>query len=248
MATHGRGAALAQVGVGDRTNEIGAAPAPLAGLDLRGRATTADAMLAQRELAGQIPSQGGEYLMVVKENQPLTREAISELFEVGSWMPSEIGTRYWEHRGYGKGHGRVETRTLESSTVLDGWLDRPGVGQVLRRTCERVRVATGEVEEETTYAVTSLGPERAGPQELGGYWRGHWGIENRVHYVRDVTMGEDAGQAYTGSTPQATAAIRNALIALLREQGWKSIADALRHHNAHPKKALALLGALPSGL
>ncbi len=248
VATHGGGTVLSQVEVGDKTNEIGAAPALLRGLDLSGAVVTVDAMLAQRGLAAQILRQGGDYLMVIKENQPLTYEAISELFEVGGWMPCEVGERYWKHSSHGKGHGRLETRVLESSTVLPEWLDWPGVGQVMRRTCERVRMATGEVEQETTYAVTSLVPERAGPQQLEGYWRGHWGIENRVHYVRDVTMGEDAGQAYTGSTPQAMAAIRNALIALLRKKGWNSIADALRHYNAHPKKALALLGDLTNGL
>lgn len=248
VATHTEGIVLAQAEVAHKTNEIGAAPSLLQSVELCGTVVTVDALLAQRELASQILDGGGDYLMVIKANQPLTYEAISELFEVGSWMESEIGTRYWKCSTHGKGHGRLETRTLESSTVLEGWLDWPGVGQVLKRTCERVRVATGEVQRETTYAVTSLGPERAGPQELEGLWRGHWGIENKVHYVRDVTMGEDAGQAYTGSTPQAMAAIRNALIALLRKQGWKSIADALRHYAAHPKNALALLGLLPSRL
>lgn len=109
-------------------------------------------------------------------------------------------------------------------------------------------LATGEVRRETTYAVTSLGPERAGPGELEELWRGHWTIENRVHYVRDVAMGEDAGQAYRGSTPQASAALRNAIIALLRREGWGRIADALRHYGAHPERALTLIGALPARL
>ena len=104
-ATHGEGTVLAQVEVGDKTNEIGAAPALLRGLDLRGTVVTADAMLAQRELARQILSQGGDYLMAVKENQPRTYEAIAELFEVRYWMRSEIGTRYWKHRTCGNGPG-----------------------------------------------------------------------------------------------------------------------------------------------
>jgi hypothetical protein len=79
-------------------------------------------------------------------------------------------------------------------------------------------------------------------------WRGHWGIENRVHHVRDVSLGEDAGQVRTGSTPQALAALRNSLFALMRHAGWTSIADALRHYAAHPDRALALVGALPTRL
>ena len=167
---------------------------------------------------------------------------------MGAWMPSEVGARYWRHTPPGKGRGRLETRILESSTVLDCWLDRPGVGQVMRRTCERVRVATGEVGRETHYAVTSLRPEQAGPEELERLWRGHWGIEDRVHHVRDATMGEDAGQAYTGSTPQAMAALRNCIIGVLRRESWARIADALRRYGAHPDKALRLIGALPARL
>ena len=137
---------------------------------------------------------------------------------------------------------------LEASTALSeylrrwmGWL---GVGQVMRRTCTRVIISTGEVEQETTYGITSLSHEQADAAQLEAYWRGHWTIENRLHYPRDVTMGEDAGQAYTGSTPQALAALRNAIIGLLRRDGWRSIADALRHYAAHPLRALALVGAL----
>ncbi len=246
MARHEDGAVLTQVEVGSKENEIVAAPQLLKGLELVGTVTTMDAMLTQRRIAQQIRSQGGHYLMVVKDNQPGMRDAIAELFEVESWMPSEIGTRYWKYESTGKGHGRLETRTLECSTVLPGWLDWPGPGQVLRRTCERVMLVTGEVEREVSYAVTSLLPAQAGARELEGYWRGHWAIENRVHHVRDVTMGEDAGQAYTGSTPQALAAFRNSLIGLLRRSGWKSIADALRHYAAHPGKALAFVGAIPT--
>lgn len=246
VAHHDGSSVLAQVEVGSKENEISAAPRLLEGLGLTGTVTTTDAMLTQRELARRILGQGGHYLMAVEENQPQMREAIAELFEVGCWMPSEVGTRYWKHRSVEKAHGRLETRMPESSTVLPGWLGWPGVGQVMRRTCERVALATGEVERERTYAVTSLSPGEAGPEELEALWRGHWGIENRIHYVRDVAMGEDAGQAYTGGTPRALAALRNCIIGLLRRNGCKSIADALRHYAAHPTKALALVGATSS--
>ncbi len=245
VASHGDGAVLAQVEVGTKENEIVAAPKLLEGLELRGTVTTMDAMLTQHKIARQILGQGGHYLMVLKENQPGMHQAIAELFEVGSWMPSEIGTRYWKYESLGKAHGRLEKRTLESSTVLGGWVRWPGVGQVMRRTCERVILATGELRREVSYALTSLTPEEAGPERLEGLWRGHWGIENRVHHVRDVTMGEDAGQAYTGSTPQALAALRNCIIRILRRSGWTSIADALRHYAAHPTRTLALIGAIP---
>ena len=99
-----------------------------------------------------------------------------------------------------------------------------------------------------TCGVTSLRPEQASAAHLEALWRGHWTIENRVHYVRDVTLGEDAGQAWTGSTPRALATLRNAAISLLRSHGWTNIADALRHYGAGTVRALALIGAVPATL
>ncbi len=96
--------------------------------------------------------------------------------------------------------------------------------------------------------MTSVPPEAATVAELERLWRGHWVIENQVHYVRDVTLGEDGGQAYRGNTPQALAALRNALLNVLQSQGWTRIADALRHYGAAVERALRLIGALPTGL
>ena len=83
---------------------------------------------------------------------------------------------------------------------------------------------------------------------MPGHLRGHWGIENKVHYVRDVTMGEDAGQASRGSTAQALAAVRNALLGLLRHARWTNIADALRTDAVSLDAALQLIGATPARL
>jgi hypothetical protein len=98
------------------------------------------------------------------------------------------------------------------------------------------------------YAVTSLPPEAARVAELERLWRGHWVSENRVHYVRAVTLGEDGGQASGGNTPQALAILRNALLNVLRSQGWQRIVDALRHYGAAVEPALLLNGALPAEL
>ncbi len=122
------------------------------------------------------------------------------------------------------------------------------VGPGARRRCERVIIPTGEVSSETRYAVTSLPTQQADAAGLERYWRGHWCIENRVHHVRDVTMGENAGDVYVGQAPQVMAALRNALLNLLRHRGWISIADALRHYGACPGNALAFIGAIPAGL
>jgi hypothetical protein len=151
-------------------------------------------------------------------------------------------------RTISKGHGRREWRTLETSTALKGWVNWPGHAQVLRRTCRRLIRKTGAIQEETTYGITSLPPDAAPAPLLESLWRGHWTIENRVHYPRDVTLREDAGQAFHGSTPQALAALRNALLSVLRALGWTNVADALRHYGAKVEHALHLIGALPRRL
>ena len=149
-------------------------------------------------------------------------------------------------RTHEKGHGRIETRTLEASSALHAWLTWPAQQQVLKRTCRRVEVRTGEVSAQVTYAVTSLAPEQASPAMLEQLWRGHWEIENKVHDIRDVTFGEDGGQAHTGATVQVLAALRNALLNLLRAHGWHRIADALRHFGASVARARTLVtGRLP---
>lgn len=236
------GVVLAQLAVADKANEIVAAPRLVADRDLTGTVTTMDALLTQRTFAAQIRQQGGHYLMVVKENQPDLAEAIAALFAAPPWLVTERAREYAAAQTVEKRHGRLETRTLEASPSLNDWLDWPDVGQVLRRTCRRVNQRTGLLEEAVTLGITSVPfqPHRVG--QLEGYWRGHWGIENRVHYVRDETMREDRGQAHTGATAHALAALRNAVLTRLRLQGWANIADALRHYAAAPREALALIG------
>jgi predicted transposase YbfD/YdcC len=98
---------------------------------------------------------------------------------------------------------------------------------------------------ETNYAITSLSPAKADAQKLQEIWRGHWGIENRSHYVRDVTMKEDASQVRTGSAPEVMAALRNVVIGLVRRAGGTNVAAALRHYSWKVTDALALLGLVP---
>ena len=209
---------------------------------LAGLVVTADALVAGRALAARIRAQQGHYLLVINGNQPFSPQVIADLFATASWTLAERAQEYQQHRTVEKGHGRLETRVLEASSTLTGWLDWPDLGQVLKRTTRRVILATGEVDEEVTYAVTSLPPADASAADLERLWRGHWTIEHRVHYVRDVTFGEDAGQAYRGHTPQTLAALRHAVLTLLRVAGWTRIADALRHYAAHLDETLALIG------
>ena len=180
------------------------ASALLAELELKGKVITGDALYAQRELSRSILEQGGDYFWVVKDNQPGVKEAVSLLFEQPPWGES-FGEAYQEGR-----HGdRWEHRRLWASAALNGYPDWPGLGQVC--CVERTRRHKGK---ETL--------ERADAARLLEIWRGQWGIENRVHWVRDVVFGEDLSQVRTGSAPQLLAALRNLVIGLLRLSGVKT--------------------------
>lgn len=244
LVRHGSGATLTQMAVARKRNEIAAVPLLLAGRDLTDTVTTMDALLTQRAIARYIRAQGGHYLMVVKRNQRRLYEDLELFFRL---PPIVADAEHWERVQFiSKGHGRLERRTLESSSGLCGYLDWPGVAQVMRRTCERTIVATGEYSCEVSYGLTDLRPLQAGAGQLECLWRGHWTIENRDHYVRDVTLGEDAGQAHTGSTAQALAAWRNGILIVLRRAGWRNIADAVRAYAASVHNTLDLIGVLPS--
>ena len=207
-------------------------------MELADLVVTGDAQFCQRELSRQVVARGGDYFWVVKENQPDLWEAIATLFALPP--PGERFGRAWSRDRHGDRH---ETRLLLASDALGEYLDWPHLGQV----CATVRQITqkGVTRTETSYAITSLPPRCAGPRRLLAIGRGHWGIENRLHWVRDVTFDEDRCQVRTGAAPQVLAAVRNAAIGVLRRAGHPNIAAALRRHAAHPHEALRLLGLLP---
>jgi predicted transposase YbfD/YdcC len=141
-----------------------------------------------------------------------------------------------------KEHGRRVQRRLQTTTRLTGHLDWPGVQQACRLT--RITWRSGQEQHEVEYAITSVSRSKAKADKLLNWWRGHWGIENRVHYVRDVTLGEDASRIRTASAPQILAATRNAILSLLRLAGSSNIAAALRQNAYQPARLLAKLGIL----
>jgi len=147
--------------------------------------------------------------MVVKRNR---RQLYDELTWFFDTPPLRCDRPWRTVRTVNKGHGRLETRWLTCTDDLDDYLSWPGVQQVLRRECERVTLKTGAVTRAVTYALTSLAASEVTPDELAALWRGHWTIENRRHYVRDVTLGEDGCQMRERSTPRRgeyTAAARH---------------------------------------
>jgi hypothetical protein len=147
-------------------------------------------------------------------------------------MPAERAAR-WD-----KGHGRIEWRQLEASAALAGYLDWPGAARVCR--VERRRRLRGKESADVAHAITSLGPDRATAADLLALSRAHWEIENRLHWVRDVTLREDACRVRSGQAPQVLAACRNAVLTLLRRLGGPIVAG-IEHFQEHRRAALNLV-------
>ena len=141
-----------------------------------------------------------------------------------------------------KGHGRIETRRLWCSTELHGYIDFPHHGQVTRVERITTDLQGQPLRHDVAFGITSLTPERATPQRLLQIDRGHWGIENSLHYVRDVTFDEDRCRIRTQSAPRFMATLRNLAVSLLNLTHHTNIAKALRHYAAKPHLTLRLVG------
>jgi hypothetical protein len=181
----------------------------------------------------------------VKDNQPELLAAIADAFDDEGVSPRERKLAEAERQtasSTDKGHGRLEKRTLTSTTSLSGgkqpYLDWPHLGQCFKLV--RERTVNGKTTSETVYGITSLGREKADAERLLELVRCHWSVEALFH-VRDVTFGEDACRVRSGSAPYALSALRNAAITLLGQGGLANKAAALRRHAAHPAEALALV-------
>jgi predicted transposase YbfD/YdcC len=139
----------------------------------------------------------------------------------------------------GKGHGRVELRRIRTTTRLNDYLGWPGLRQVC--VVERTRRVNGTETTESVFYITSLTPAEASPVRLLRLIRDHWRVENQLHYVRDVSAGEDACRVRTGNAPEVLAGLRNASLTVLRNSGEPNVAAAFRHLAAVPHKAVELV-------
>jgi predicted transposase YbfD/YdcC len=235
------GIVVAQVAVADKTNEITQVADLIEGLILTGKVLTGDALLTQRAISEDIIKQGGDYLLVVKENQPQLLDDIKMSFLDYWWLRDTMRAgRLTDQHG-----NRTHEWRLQAATLLEGYSRWPGLRQVLKLERTVSNKLSGEVRREVAYAITSLGPEQASPVELIKLWRGHWHIENRLHGVRDVTFDEDRSQIRAGHIAQVMAAFRNAAISLMRLMGANNIAAACRLYAAQPSLALAAVGLHP---
>ncbi|MCA1607300.1 MAG: ISAs1 family transposase, partial [Acidobacteria bacterium] len=235
---------LLQVAVGERENEIVAAPKLLEKIDLRGVVVTGDAIHRERQLSRQIVAPGGDYLWTIKDNQPRVREALATLFEEEDQrgavaQKQRPGQR--EAKSIEQGHGRIEERRLISSTELNEYLEWPGLSQVFRVERKREELSTGKKLSGVAYGLTSLRAEAASASKLLELNRGHWGIENGLHYRRDVTFHEDQCRMKSRRVAQVMAAMNNLVIGLIRLAGFENVANGRRWYGAHPEAALNLV-------
>jgi predicted transposase YbfD/YdcC len=223
---HAHGVVLGQVEVGAKTNEIPMFTALLDRIDLTRAVVTADALHAQRGHATYLAGRGAHYLLTVKRNQPGLYAQLAAL----PWREIPVACQARE-----RGHGRTERRTLKVTSVAKG-LAFPHAAQAIQ--IVRRRKAKGKWSTETCYAVTSLTVTQASHTQLAAIIRGHWGIEDRLHWVRDMDFDEDRSQIRTASGPRVMASLRNLAITILRLAGATSIAAALRHHARRPSRPL----------
>jgi predicted transposase YbfD/YdcC len=240
VLSHRLGLTVLQHAVPDKTNEIPAVQAMLTGLLLTGRVITLDALHTQRKTAQAIVDGGGEYVLIAKGNQAQLHEDIALVFQQPA-APTARPTCETTNTG----HGRIEQRRLITTTDLNHYCDWPGVQQVFEVTRTVLVKKTGEQRAEVVYGLTSLAPAEAGPADLLGLVRQHWHVENKSHWVRDVTFDEDRSSVRSGSIPHVMAALRNTAIGLLRYAGETNIAAAGRRLAAQPWVALALIGIQP---
>jgi len=225
------GVVLGQSVVDGKTNEINAFSPLLDRIDIAGVIVTADAMHTQRGHVSYLLGRGAHYLLTVKGNQPTLHSQLRNL----PWksVPAVDLTM-------NKGHGRVESRSVKITSISAG-IAFPGAAQAIQITRRRRSFTSTRWSIETVYLITDLTPEQTTPAELADALRAHWGIENRLHWVRDVTFAEDLSQIRTGHGPAVMASLRNLAINVHRQAGAANIAAASRRVSRHPNRVLPLI-------
>lgn len=225
-----RGVVLMQVAVGSKQNEIVSAPLLLSQLELTGMLITGDAMFTQRELSSQIVEGGGDYLWMVKDNQPQLRDDIELLFEEecvsAGWSAPPVDFR--QARSVDGGHGRIEERILTSSSLLADYSDWPYLAQVFKLEYRATDCQSGKQTRAVRYGVTSAPRRVLDAERMLGAVRRHWAIETGLHSRRDGSLQEDAMRTRTGEAPHVLATLNNLVLGLLSGQGISNVAEAQR--------------------
>lgn len=241
-----QGKVLSQVEVGCKENEIVKAPKALKLVEIAQKVITGDALHTQRGISSQIKEAQGDYVWPVKENQPRLYKNIQSLFAPEYPKPGfgKIPTDFQTAQTVNKGHGRIETRTITTSEMLNHYSGWPALAQVYRlerkfdwRRNGRSIKTSCEVE----FGITSLTRQKASPLLLLNIRRSHWGIETGLHYRRDVTLKEDATRMTIGNTGRVMASINNLVLALIKQANFQNAARARRWFGARLPEAFDLL-------
>ena len=253
-ATHDRSAVIAERLIGPKTNEVPEFQPLLRELNQRvplaGHVITVDAGHTVRAHATFICGElMAHYVMTVKTNTPRLFDAIDAL----DWASVPV-----QHETAGAGHGRTEKRTIQ---VMDApghvkamfphaaqvfLIERYVTRKVRRRKKNSRKYKTTTIRSAVAaLCITSLTAREAGPEHLAGYVRGHWSIENKIHWVRDVTYREDASRVRTAARPRIMVTLRNLAIGLIRQAGYRKIAATIRMIKHDPHLLLAILGLHP---
>jgi predicted transposase YbfD/YdcC len=244
----GEGIVLMEVAFAGKGKEQEAAPQVLKSMDLREKVVMGDALHTRRDVSTQIVEAGGEYIWFAKGNQPQLEENIRLWFEPDvqpipgmSFPPKDFEMA----QSISKGHGRLEKRTLTVSSQLKDFLDWPYLEQVFKLERRSASLRTGEIREQIVYGLTSLAREEITPDRLLHMTRFYWGIENGLHYRRDVTLLEDRTRMTKGNMGQAMACINNLVLGiLLAKKKYRYLPAARRYFSAHPAEALDLITRL----
>lgn len=242
---------VAQAAVDSKENEIVAAPRALEGVCVAGKIITGDALHTQRAISAQIVERGGDYLWPVKENQPRLYEDIQRLFAPDQPKPGfgKITTDFLSASKVNLGHGRLEKRTIQTSAMLNDYVDWPGTGQVYRLERKFSWIRQGKVYKtscEIEYGITSLSRDQASPSKVLQVRRKHWLVETGLHYRRDVTFHEDATRMTIGAAGRILATVHNLVLGLIKRTGYKNAAQARRYFEGHLDQAFSLLTTVKS--
>jgi len=205
-----------------RTNEIKMAIPLLEAIDIAGKDITADALLAQRELADYVVRRGGHYHFTVKGNQAGTLEDLQLYFQDRGKRPPD----YVESTP--PDHGRIETRKIWITRELNAYLRFPHLGQAYVVEREAINKKTGELSAEIAYGITRRPSEQADPPRVLKVNRGHWVIENSCHYLLDYTFDEDRSRIRTGYGPENMTRLRRFAIGVIKAKGGKSVPQKMR--------------------
>ncbi len=240
------GKTIAQVEVGNKENEITKAPEAIKLAKIKGKIVTADALHTQNRLAQTILDEQADYVFIVKENQLNLYKNIQSLFAPEYPKPGfgKIQTDFLQAQKVSKGHGRLETRILTTSEMLNAYVAWPGLAQVYRLERKFQWCRKGvcyKTSCQVEFGITSLSRKKATPLKLLQLRRAHWGIETGSHYRRDVTLKEDATRFTIGHAAIVMANINNLILSLIRQSGFLNAPQARRFFAAHLSLAFSLL-------